>query len=267
MRNFSEFKLAIRRRETPFHSKLYDIAKKFFGISVPVIPGLHKFLYHEWALRTAMWHDFWRVVYYEPMFKSMCKEVGPGFKMYYGGNGITRIAGNLNIYIGSNVTMFDNVSLAGLKIFDDPELRIGDNTYISPRTRFMVAKSVVIGSWSLVGCRIVMDNSGHPIANAAGRMTSGAGSPTRESVRPVSVGDLCLLGAGSCLYPGARLGDGVVAKVGAHVAGEIPPFCLVAGNPGRIVGKLPIAEELKEHFGEDRYRMWKEQQAAVVIDG
>lgn len=265
MRSYSQFKVAIRRRETPFHAMLYEMAKRVYGLSVPVIPGLHRFLYHEWALRTSTWHDFWRVVYYEPMFKAMCKEVGPGFKMYYGGDGVARIAGNLNIHIGSNVTMFDNVSLSGLKIFDDPELRIGDNTYIAPRSRYLVAKSVVIGSWGLIACRIVMDNSGHPIANAAARMAPGGGSASRGSVRPVRVGDLCLLGAGTCIYPGAQVGDGVVSKVGTHVAGEIPPFCLVAGNPGRIVAKLPISEELNEHFGEDRVRMWKEQQAAAVI--
>lgn len=265
MGSFSEFKRAISRRETPFYAFLYTVAKRVMGISVPVIPWLHRFLYHEWCERTSMWHNFWRIVYYEPMFKSMCREIGPGFKMWYAGNGVTRVMGKLDIYIGSNVTMFDNVGLVGLKVFDNPELRIGDNVYIAPRVRFMVAKSVTVGNWSLVGCHLVMDNSGHPIADAVGRMAPGAGSPSRDSVRPVKVGDLCLLGAGSSLYPGAQLGDGVVAKIGTHIVGRIPPFCLIEGNPCRITGKLPIPEALKEHYGEDRYRMWQEQQAAAVI--
>ena len=265
MRTFSEFKRAVARRETPLYAFLHDVARKVMGFSVPVIPGLHRFLYHEWAERTSLWHNFWRVAYYEPMFKSMCKEVGPGFKMWYAGNGMARILGNLDIYLGRNVTVFDSVSLVGLKLFDHPELRIADNTYIAPRVRFMVAKDVTIGSWSLVGCHLVMDNPGHPIADAAGRMTPGGGSPSPGSVKPVRVGDLCLLGAGSILYPGAQVGDGVVAKIGTHIAGEIPPFCLIEGNPCRVVGKLPISEVLKDHFGEDRYRLWQSQRDAAGL--
>ncbi len=265
MRNFSEFKLAIRRRETPFHSKLYDIAKKFYGVSVPVIPGIHKFLYHEWACRTSVWHDFWRVVYYEPMFKSMCKEVGPGFKMYYGGNGITRIIGDLQIYLGSNVTIFDNTAFVGLKVLNKPELHVGSNTYIGPDVKFRVGKKIKIGKNCFISSRFISDNPGHSLDDALDRMQSGGGSPRPAEIRSIEIGDLCWLTLGTAVYPGTTIGDGVVAKLGTHLSKTVPPFCLVSGNPWKVEKKLPIPEELKECFGEDRFRMWKEQQGAVVI--
>lgn len=256
MRNFSEFKLAIRRRETPFHSKLYDIAKKFYGLSVPVIPGLHKFLYNEWVLRTSMWHDFWRVVYYEPMFKSMCKEVGPGFKMYYAGNGSTKILGDLQIHIGSNVTMFDNVAFVGLKVLDKPELHIGDNTYIGPQVKFRVGKKVAIGKYCMIVSPFIADNPGHQIDDMMARMQSGGGCPTSETIRPVIVGDFCWLTLETAIYPGTVVGDGVVAKLGTHLSKTVPSFCLISGNPWKVERKLSIPEELKEIVGPERYESY-----------
>jgi acetyltransferase-like isoleucine patch superfamily enzyme len=37
------------------------------------------------------------------------------------------------------------------------------------------------------------------------------------------------------------------------VTQDIPPFCVVAGNPARIVNKLPFPEELIEKLGRDAY--------------
>ncbi len=266
MRSWAEFKVAIRKRETPFHAFLYDVAKALFGISVPVVPGLHAFLYNEWATRTSTWHNFWRVVYYEPMFKSQCAHVGKGFRMWYAGNGTTRILGKLAIHLDDDVSIFDNVSFVGLTVCENPELHIGEGTYIAPRVRFMVAKSVRIGRHSLVGCHMIFDNSGHPITDARARMMRGGGHPSVKGVKPVTIGDLCFLGEGSYVYPGTTVGDGVVAKVGTHVMGDIPPFCLIEGNPCRIVGKLPINDDLAEVFGPERVEAWRAAQASVVVD-
>jgi len=266
MRSWSEFKVAIRKRETPFHARLYAIAKALIGLSVPVVPGLHAFLYHEWGLRTSAWHNFWRVVYYEPMFKSQCRKVGRNFRMEYAGNGVTRILGHLEIYLGDNVVMFDKISLVGLSICKNPELHIGDNTYIAPFTRIMVAKNVTIGRHSLIGCHMIADNAGHPVTDARARMIRGGGHPSMKSVKPVTIGDLCFLGEASYVYPGTRVGDGVVAKLGTHIMGDIPPFCLIEGNPCRIVGKLPIRDDLVEVFGEERVAAWRKAQEAAVID-
>lgn len=43
------------------------------------------------------------------------------------------------------------------------------------------------------------------------------------------------LGRNATILPGARLGDGVIVGAGAVVAGEVPPYAVVAGNPARVV--------------------------------
>ena len=188
------------------------------------------------------------------MFKSQCVSVGTNFYMEYAGNGSARIHGNLSVTIGNNVRMFDNTIFAGLKILDNPCLIIGDNTYIGPLVRFLVADRISVGSHCLITSRIITDNPGHPIDNVLERMTFGGGSPERESVRPVRIGDFCFLPLDTVVYPGVTVGDGVVARIGTHISRNVPPFCQVAGNPMRIVRKLPIPEKMKTIVGDERYK-------------
>lgn len=49
------------------------------------------------------------------------------------------------------------------------------------------------------------------------------------------VGHDVWIGQGARILPGARLGDGVIVGAGAVVAGEVPAYSVVAGNPARVV--------------------------------
>jgi acetyltransferase-like isoleucine patch superfamily enzyme len=256
--SWNELSVKIRRRETPFYERLYTVAKAVRGISFPMDKTLHGFLYREWVLRTTLWHEFWRVVYYEPMFKSQCVSVGANFKMHYAGNGSSKILGDLQIHIGSNVTMFDNVAFVGLKVLDKPELHIGDNTYIGPLVKFRVGRKVAIGKYCMIVSPFIADNPGHQIDDMMARMQSAGGCPTSETIRPVIVGDFCWLTLETAIYPGTVVGDGVVAKLGTHLNKTVPPFCLVSGNPWKVERKLPIPEELREIVGPERYESYIE---------
>ncbi|WP_272701658.1 acyltransferase [Desulfovibrio sp. Fe33] len=251
---YATFRRAVKEQKTPFYKLLYKIAVKVRRFSVPVIKPFHNFLYHEWLFRRGLWHNFWRVVYYEPMFKSQCVEVGPGFRMEYAGNGSTTVAGQVDIYFGKNIRMFDNTWIQGVPIGGRSVLKVGDDSYLSPMTRIIVAERVEIGKRCLVAAKFIADNSGHPISDVMGRMVSGGGLPSPGSIKPVKIGDFCLLGTQTIIYPGTVIGDGVVAQIGTHLKGNIPPFTIVGGNPMRILGKLPIPKEISEIVGEERYQ-------------
>lgn len=67
------------------------------------------------------------------------------------------------------------------------------------------------------------------------------------------------------VYPGVTIGDGVVARIGTHLNRDVPPFCLVSGNPMRIVRKLPIPEELEAVVGTERYNAYLESHKRVEV--
>jgi len=255
MNIWKKFEIAVRRRETPFHDRVYRIAKNITRFHVPCIRPLHSVLYHEWLFRRDLWHSFWRVFYYEPMFKSQCFKVGLGFRMEYAGNGSTRVFGNPKITLGSNVTIYDNTFFVGLKVFDDPEILIGDNTIIGPRVRLMAGKRIEIGSNCLIASDLIADNAGHP-RDVMDRLGSKGGSPSTEEIQPISIGDFCFFATGTVVYPGVSIGDGVIARFGTHIDRHLPPFCLVAGNPIRILKLLPIPPGIEGIVGEKRYKSY-----------
>ena len=258
MVSWKKFSVLVRKRETPFYDFVYQVAKKVKSISIPRIPVFHNFLYNEWIFRTSVWHNFWRVIYYEPIFKSQCIAVGKNFYMEYAGNGSAKIRGNLRLTIGDNVKIFDNTIFVGLKVLDNPTMIVGDNTYLGPFVRFMVAMRVTVGSYCMITSRIITDNPGHSVTNIITRLTSGGGSPSKSEIKPITIGDFCFLPLDTVVYPGVNIGDGVVARIGTHISRDVPPFCQIAGNPMRIIKKIPIPEELRDIVGEERYRQYHE---------
>lgn len=58
---------------------------------------------------------------------------------------------------------------------------------------------------------------------------------TRGVRRHTRVGRNCFIGARSMLMPGVTIGDGSIVGAYALVNQDVPPGCMVAGNPARIV--------------------------------
>jgi acetyltransferase-like isoleucine patch superfamily enzyme len=49
------------------------------------------------------------------------------------------------------------------------------------------------------------------------------------------IGKRCFIGARSVILPGVQIGDGCVIGCGSIVTRDVPPRCLVGGNPARII--------------------------------
>jgi acetyltransferase-like isoleucine patch superfamily enzyme len=51
------------------------------------------------------------------------------------------------------------------------------------------------------------------------------------------IGRECQIGAHSIIMPGVRIGDNCVVAAASVVMKDVPPNCLVSGNPARIIEK------------------------------
>lgn len=49
------------------------------------------------------------------------------------------------------------------------------------------------------------------------------------------IGRYCQIGARSVIMPGLTIGDHVVIGAGSVVTKDVPPGCVVVGNPGRVI--------------------------------
>ena len=112
-----------------------------------------------------------------------------------------------NIEIGENFYTNHNVV-----ILDGARVTFGDNVFIAPNCGFYTA--------------------GHPIDSE--RRNVGL-----EYAYPITVGDNVWFGAGVHVMPGVTIGNDVVIAAGSVVTKDIPPNCLAAGVPARVIRNLP----------------------------
>lgn len=57
------------------------------------------------------------------------------------------------------------------------------------------------------------------------------------AARGIVIGDDVLIGAGSVILPGTRIGRGAVIGAGSVVSGTVPEYAIVAGAPARVIGQ------------------------------
>ncbi len=49
------------------------------------------------------------------------------------------------------------------------------------------------------------------------------------------IGERCNIGAHALIMPGVRIGDGSIVAMGSVVMRDVPPGCIVFGNPARVL--------------------------------
>ncbi len=115
----------------------------------------------------------------------------------------------------------------------DAELVIGEYAFLNDGVNICATQSVRIGHHTKLGdMTYVYDTDFHEIA---------PDRPTRR--QPVSIGNNVWIGAQVMILPGSVIGDHSVIAAGSIVTGEIPPKCLAAGAPARVVKTLEIPDD------------------------
>ena len=61
----------------------------------------------------------------------------------------------------------------------------------------------------------------------------------RDHLRNIpELGDFVTVGPNSVIYGGIKIGNGVIIKESTVLTKSVPDYCIVQGNPGRIVKKM-----------------------------
>jgi acetyltransferase-like isoleucine patch superfamily enzyme len=174
-----------------------------------------------------------RLFYYEPLFRSQCRAVGKGLWM----EELPYIVNSGAIYLGENVRLSGKPSFSfSSRLYPDPSLTIGDNTFIGHQASFSIGKTIVIGNDCLLAGGVhIADNDGHPL-DYRDRMNHLP--PRKEDVREVRVGNNVWIGSQAVILKGVTIGDRAVVGARAVVTKDVPPDVVVAGNPARVVKRL-----------------------------
>lgn len=82
---------------------------------------------------------------------------------------------------------------------------------------------------------------------------------TNGQVRPIRIGRNCFIGGGSTVLPGVTVGDESIVAAGAIVHDDVPPRCIVGGNPARVLQSDIVVGRFGRMEGADvnEARYWK----------
>lgn len=206
--------------------------------------GFQRFLFRERIYRLHAWELFKSKVYYENVLRGRCESVGEGLELY---GEVPYITGTGRIRLGSHIELHDKITFfSGGGLFANALLEVGNHTGIGFAVQIRVQKHVKIGDYCMIASRtIINDSDGHPTHWRRRRDNMKVGP---EAVKPVIIADDVWIGENCIVSKGVSIGQGSIVASGSVVTKDVPPFCIVAGVPARVVKELerPTAAELAE---------------------
>ena len=142
------------------------------------------------------------------------------------------------IRIGAGTLIGPHVSLSagmvpGQQCLGDRVVTIGDRCLIGKGSGIVGHLSIEIGDDVWTGPHVYITDQNHGYEDLD-RPISVQSMPERA----VRIGDGSWLGYGTVVLPGATIGRHVVIGANSVVRGEIPSYCVAAGNPVRVVRQL-----------------------------
>lgn len=224
----------IKRAETPLYARLKRVGRATLTFQIPIprfLDPLYKTIlflrYARYEIGEKLSVAFFRY----PIMRTMCVSIGKRLRMEH----VPSLSGNPKIYIGDDVYLSGTLSVAGGRIFPNPEVRIGNRTFIADGCTLSVAKLIEIGDEVMIagGCWI-SDYSQHPL-DPEKRIAIIQVEP--EEVRPVRIGNRAWLGRCATILPGVTIGEDAVIGACAVVTKDVPPGAICVGNPGRILSR------------------------------
>jgi acetyltransferase-like isoleucine patch superfamily enzyme len=106
----------------------------------------------------------------------------------------------------------------------DGRLTVGDNVFINQGVRIVATTSVTIGANTIIGDEaIIIDNDYHGVG----------GLPAKKG--PVMIGANVWIASRAVVLRNVTIGDNSVIAANSVVTKDVPPDCVVAGNPAVIV--------------------------------
>ena len=160
------------------------------------------------------------------------KIIGPGKwninsnqKKINGAISVIKMAENATIWV--NGIIHQNYG-ADITVEKDAQLYLGDciiNSYVD----IYCATRIEIGNGVLIGQHVtIRDDDGH-------RITYNGKKDNEPMSKPVIIKDNVWIAINATIMKGVTIGEGSVVAAGALVTKDVPPHCLVAGVPARVI--------------------------------
>lgn len=124
------------------------------------------------------------------------------------------------------------------------KIYVGINCLIGRRGCYIQgAGTVFIGDYVRVAPNVGILSANHDLYNH-----------NKYNVAPIKIGDYSWIGMNSVITAGVELGTRTIVGAGSVVTKSFPEgFCVIAGNPAKIIKHLDKDKFIPWHFEEERY--------------
>jgi len=114
-------------------------------------------------------------------------------------------------------------------------IHLGDNVFLNYNCCILDVSTVHIGDRVLIGPGVQIYTATHPMDVESRR--SGL-----EYAKAIHIGNDVWIGGSAIICPGVTIGNGAVIGAGAVVTRDIPDLVFAAGNPARVIRKVPESD-------------------------
>lgn len=115
-----------------------------------------------------------------------------------------------------------------------PSVTIGNACSIRDNCHITAVNSIRIGDNLLTGTNVLITDNSHGEATRE-QMDIPPTQRKLFSKGPVIIGNNVWLGNNVCVMPGITIGDGAIIGANSVVTHDIPPYCMAAGVPAKVI--------------------------------
>jgi dTDP-4-amino-4,6-dideoxy-D-glucose acyltransferase len=149
------------------------------------------------------------------------------------------------IRIGNNVRVDAFCILSA----GEPGLYVGRNVHVSAYTSILGRSEVYIGDFATISVRCSIFSSNDDYTGETMTNPTVPADFRGATNAPVHIGQHAILGTGTIVLPGVRVGESAAIGAGSLLKVDVPPFRIAAGVPARLLGHRSrrhrlLAEEL-----------------------
>lgn len=157
------------------------------------------------------------------------------------------IEGGKNIKIGDGAEFYANILLQAIHTTDfNPSINIGDNVQLLHNVQISANGNILIGNNVVIAANTFITDTTHPYENIEHAPRY---NPLKK-LRDVSIGDDTWVGR-NVIISGCKIGKHCVVGAFSFVTRDVPDYCVVVGNPARIVKRYNFDTKQWEKTDKD----------------
>lgn len=151
-----------------------------------------------------------------------------------------------NLSFGRKVRIYP---LARIEAFKTGKIIIGDDVSIGQCLHIISGCRIVIGERSTLSANVFISDVEHNYTGIDEHVMH----QSLDSFE-IEIGKNCFVGYGAVIRAGTRLGRQCIVGANSVVKGVFPDYCVIAGNPAKIIKKYDVVSQRWERVDGEMLR-------------